>query len=35
MQNFAINGRKGDQFDSTYSNVNNSRTTKDKKGFAP
>ena len=30
-QNFLINGPKGGRFDTTLSNVNNSRITKDKK----
>ena len=35
-QNFSINGPGGDRFDTTNSNVNNSRTTNDKKSvFAP
>ena len=35
-QNFSINGPRGDRFDTTNSNVNNSRTTNDKKSvFAP
>ena len=35
-QNFLINGLGGDRFDTTNSNVNNSRITKDKKSvFAP
>ena len=35
-QNFLINGSGGDRFDTTHSNINNSRITKDKKSvFAP
>ena len=35
-RNFLINGPGRDRFDTTYSNVNNSRITKDKKSvFAP